>query len=66
MFSQVCKARGWRWGGGGTAVYGLYRYVPAVKGMVFKEFALGYSIYIRKLGISFQETDQLVEDFSVH
>ena len=34
--------------------------------MVFKQFALGYSIYIRELGISFQETDQLVEDFSVH
>ena len=47
-------------------MYGLYRHVPAVKGMVFKEFALGYSIYIRKLGIIFQETDQLVEDFSVH
>ena len=34
--------------------------------MVFKQFALGYSIYIRELGIIFQETDQLVEDFSVH
>ena len=31
-------------GGAGTAVYGLYRHVPAVKGMVFKQFALGYSI----------------------
>ena len=27
-------------GGGGTAIYGLYRYV-AVKGMVFKQFTLG-------------------------
>ena len=27
--------------GGGTAIYGLYRYVPAVKGMVFKQFTLG-------------------------
>ena len=46
MFSQVCKARGGGGGGGGggTAVYGLYRHVPAVKGMVFKQFALGYSI----------------------
>ena len=34
--------------------------------MVLQLFALGYSIYIRELGISFQETDQLVEDFSVH
>ena len=39
-FSQVCKARGGG-GGGGAAIYGLYRYVPAVKGMVFKQFALG-------------------------
>ena len=28
---------GW---GGGTAIYGLYRYA-AVKGMVFKQFTLG-------------------------
>ena len=30
-------------GGVGTAIYGLYRYVPlyAVKGMVFKQFTLG-------------------------
>ena len=27
--------------GGSTAIYGLYRYVPAVKGMVFKQFTLG-------------------------
>ena len=27
-------------GGGGTAIYGLYRYV-AVKGMVFEQFTLG-------------------------
>ena len=27
-------------GGGGTTIYGLYRYV-AVKGMVFKQFTLG-------------------------
>ena len=36
----------WPPGGGGevgTAIYGLYRYVPlcAVKGMVFKQFTLG-------------------------
>ena len=30
-------------GGLGTAIHGLYRYVPlcAVKGMVFKQFTLG-------------------------
>ena len=27
-------------GGGGTIIYGPYRYVPAVKGMVFKQFTL--------------------------
>ena len=28
-------------GGGGTAIYGLCRYVAAVKGMVFRQFTLG-------------------------
>ena len=28
-------------GGGGTAIYGLYGYCAAVKGMVFKQFTLG-------------------------
>ena len=28
--------------GGGTAIYGLYRYMcAAVKGMIFKQFTLG-------------------------
>ena len=37
-FSIMEKPRG----GGGTAIYGLYRYIcAAVKGMVFKQFTLG-------------------------
>ena len=36
----MCSAPG-RGGGGGTAIHGLYRYVPAEKGMVFNQFTLG-------------------------
>ena len=37
-YNEEGNARGR--GGGGTVIYGLYRYV-AVKGMVFKQFTLG-------------------------
>ena len=37
------KGRAFPGGGGGegTAIYGLYGYCAAVKGMVFKQFTLG-------------------------
>ena len=36
IFCQPCRP------GGGTAIYGLYRYVPpALEGMVFNQFTLG-------------------------
>ena len=58
-------ARGWE----GTAMYGLYRYVPLWREQFsssllwdreYKSESLGL-----ELGIIFQETDQLVEDFSL-
>ena len=54
-------------GGGGTAIYGLYRYVPLWRvwfsssllwDRVYKSESLGL-----EQGIIFQGTDQLVEDF---
>ena len=54
-------------GGGGTAIYGLYRYMPLwrvwfssslLRDRVYKSESLGL-----EYGIIFQETDQLVEDF---
>ena len=58
-----------RRGRGGTAIYGLYRYVPLWRvsfssswlwDMVYKSESLGL-----EWGIIFQEIDQLVEDFSL-
>ena len=42
-FAEISTLQGWLLclrGGGGTAIYGLYRYevCAAVKGMVFKQF----------------------------
>ena len=56
-------------GGGVTAIYGLYRYVPLWRvwfsssllwDRVYKSESLGL-----EQGIIYQETDQLVEDFSL-
>ena len=56
-------------GEGGTAIHGLYRYVPLwrvwfssslVWDRVYKSESLGL-----EEGIIFQETDQLVKDFSL-
>ena len=65
---------GWGGGGGGwwvggTAIYGLCRYVPLWR-VLFSSSLLWDGIYKSaslglELGIIFQETDQLVEDFSL-
>ena len=56
-------------GVGGTAIYGLYRYIQLWRVLfsssllldwVFKSESVGL-----EQGIIFQETDQLVEDFSL-
>ena len=55
-----------RGGAGGTAIYGLYRYIcAAVKGIVFKQFTLGSEEFTSRKGYHFKETDQFVKDFSL-
>ena len=63
------RGRPTRGGGGGTAIYVLYRYVPQWRvwfsssllwDRVYKSESLGV-----EQGIIFQATDQLVEDFSL-
>ena len=59
---------GYTWGGGGgTALYGPYRYVPLWR-VWFSRSLLWDRVYKSERlgleeGIVFQETDQLVEDF---
>ena len=54
-------------GGEGTAVYGLYRYVPLWRVWFSGSLLLGRVYNLERLGLEegiiFQETDQLVEDF---
>ena len=54
-------------GGGGTDIYGLYRYVPLCR-VWFSSSLLSDRVYKSERlsleqGIIYQETDQLVEDF---